>query len=52
MMLMIMGRFWLTEAANNPEFLDAAQQYPQDVFVTGEILRITPAAFAPLDNRV
>lgn len=37
----------LIKPANDPDFLKAAQQYPQDVFVTGEILRLTPAVFAP-----
>ena len=29
-------------AANDGEFLEAALRYPQDVFIAGEILRVTP----------
>ena len=37
----------LRNIANDSEFLAAAQRYPQDVFVTGEVLRFTPSALAP-----
>ena len=47
--------FWLPlthfswwKIANNSDFLAAAQRYPQDVFITGEVLRFTPSALAPL----
>ena len=36
-----------TGTVNDPVFLEAAQQYPQDVFATGEILRFTPSFLAP-----
>ncbi|KAI9879025.1 MAG: hypothetical protein M1830_009824 [Pleopsidium flavum] len=35
-------------SANDPKYLEAALQYPQDVFITGEALRLTPAILAPL----
>ena len=35
---------------NDSVFLDAAQQYPQDVFATGEILRFTPSFLAPSES--
>ena len=28
--------------AGNPEFLDAAEQFPMDIFVTSEIIRLLP----------
>ncbi|KAM0802496.1 cytochrome P450 [Usnea florida] len=39
--------FFGDDIANDSEFLAAAQRYPQDVFITGEILRFTPSALAP-----
>lgn len=34
-------------AARNPEFLKAALQYTKDVFITAEIMRLTPKLLAP-----
>lgn len=34
-------------AAQTPEFLTAACQYPRDVFLGGEILQLTPSFLAP-----
>ena len=33
--------------ATNLEFLEAAAQYPQDVFISGEALQVTPTSMAP-----
>lgn len=33
--------------AKNPEYLEAAAQYPQDVLVGGEALQVSPAFLAP-----
>lgn len=35
------------EKAENAEYLEAALAYPQEVFVTGEILQLTPEFLAP-----
>lgn len=33
--------------AENVDFLGAAVQYPQDVFISGEALQLTPTFIAP-----
>ncbi|KAK8104722.1 cytochrome P450 [Apiospora kogelbergensis] len=38
--------FFGEELTNDADFRDAALAYPQDVFVTGEILQFTPSLFA------
>lgn len=37
---------WLTQEAGDKTFLEAALQYPRDVFIAAEVLRCVPAALA------
>lgn len=39
-------RIQIDSSAQKPDFTDAALQYPQDVFVAGEVIRSLPQFFA------